>query len=85
MKWKEVQLNEHINFVGREHNKIADKYNGTEIKTSLPFKLEILQIISSIFKLTSLEAKINTKQKFLSFEFIQPDFELKYIVQGLVK
>ena len=65
--------------------KIADKYNGTEIKTSLPFKLEILQIISSIFKLTNLEVKINTKQKFLSFEFIQPDFELKYIVQGLVK
>lgn len=65
--------------------KIAEKYNGTEIKTSLPFKLEILQIISSIFKLTNLETKINTKQKFLSFEIIQPDFELKYIVQGLIK
>ncbi len=65
--------------------KISDKYNGTEIKNSLPFKLEILQIISSIFKLTNLDTKVNTKQKFLFFEVIQPDFELKYIVQSLIK
>lgn len=63
---------------------IADSYTGTQLKESIPLKLEIFRMFLGL-KFDKLLVKINTKLKVLMFEIVNDGLTLKYIVSALVK
>jgi hypothetical protein len=64
--------------------KIADKYNGLDITTPLPFNMEILRLISS-GKFEKMTVKINNTYKILLFEICDAKIIFKYIIPAYTK
>jgi len=63
---------------------IADSYNGTDIKNTIPIKLEVFRTLIES-KNSDINVKINTQMKILMFEVVENNTTLKYIVSALVK
>lgn len=63
---------------------IADKYNGSDITTPLPFNMEILRLIDC-GKYDKINVKINNTFKILLFEICDATMTFKYIIPAYTK
>jgi len=64
--------------------KLADEYDGDEIKNKLPINLEIFRVISTL-NFDSVKIKVNVDKGIIMFEVKEDDFVLQYIITALVK
>lgn len=63
---------------------IAEKYNGIDITSPLPFNMEILRLMTGN-KFDKLNVKVNNTHKILLFEICNPQVMFKYIISGYTK
>jgi len=64
---------------------INDSYIGSEIINPIPYKFEIIKVISQLYKVANINCKFNFDKQFMLMSINGADYSLTYLIQGMTK